>query len=101
MVAIRRTPGPPPQINSEDSDSSVTAPSSLKAKAKHQVPHSPEQSSPLANGKSREDPRDSPREDGSRDTVSYTCYKSCILNSFVPSSIGSPSSEEEQRGTKS
>lgn len=70
MVAIRRTPGPPPQFNSEDSDSSVTAPSSSKAKAKHQVPHSPEQSSPLANGKSREDPRDNSREDGSP-TVSY------------------------------
>ena len=69
MVAIRRSPGPPPQFNSEDSESSATATSSSKAKALHHASHSPDQSSPLANGKSREDSHDSIREDGSRDTV--------------------------------
>jgi hypothetical protein len=103
MVAIRREPGPPPQFHSEDSDSSVTVPSSSKVKALHQASHSPEHSSPLANGKSREVPRDGHHEDGSRDTVSYYIpyHRSCMLSLFISSSIGSSSNEEEQRGTKS
>lgn len=81
MVAIRRAPGPPPRFNSEDSDSSATATSSSKAKSLHPAPHSPEQPSPLANGKSGEDSHDILREDGSRDTVSHTCYNGCTLGS--------------------
>jgi hypothetical protein len=101
MVAIRRAPGPPPRFNSEDSDSSATATSSSKAKPLHPVPHSPEQPSPLANGKSREDSHDTLREDGSRDTVSHSCKNGCtLLGSPIPSSVGSSSNEEEQRRTK-
>lgn len=92
MVAIRRAPGPPPRFNSEDSDSSATATSSSKAKALHPAPHPPDQRSPLANGKSREDSHDTLREDDSRDTVSHTCYNGCTIDSAIPSSVGSSSS---------
>ncbi|KAH9987154.1 hypothetical protein BJV74DRAFT_842836 [Russula compacta] len=67
MVAIRRTPAPP-QFDSQDSDSSATTTSSSKAKALHHASQTPEQSSPLANGRPREDPHDGLREDSSRET---------------------------------
>lgn len=99
MVAIRRTPAPP-QFDSQDSDSSATATSSSKAKALHRASQIPEQSSPLANGKSREGLHDGLREDSSRGAVSSVCELGRILSSLVLSSIGSSSGKEEQRRTK-
>ena len=71
MVAIRRAPAPPPPINSQDPDSSLTASSSPRAKASNHDSHPPEQSSPLADGKYGEDSLDRLREGNSRDTVNH------------------------------
>ena len=69
MVAIRRAPAPPPPINSQDSDSSLTASSSLRAKASNHDSHLPEQSSPLTDGKFKGVSLGKLREDNSHDTV--------------------------------
>ncbi|KAI0294326.1 hypothetical protein B0F90DRAFT_1757566 [Multifurca ochricompacta] len=67
MVAIRRTPAPPPQTDSDESVSLTTQVTALsKAKASNNSSHSIAQSSPLANGKARESSHDESREDTSR-----------------------------------
>ena len=73
MVAIRRAPAPPPHLSSQDSDSSLTASSSPRAKVSNHESRLPEQSSPLTDGRLREDPLDRHRDDNSRDTVNYAC----------------------------